>query len=137
MNVFYLIKFQHDNMFKVVEATSGGGHHIRMYDTDPTRNMKICFEDKEKIYHKIRFNDGSNSTICCVYDKMNNYLLYKDKIYRSLSTWCKDHKKSIKPDINPSTNGWKECKIWNKNKNKWISINKIYKKQGNTYIKKK
>lgn len=125
-------------MFKVIETTSGGGEHIRMYDINPTKNMKMCFKDKEKIYHKIRFDDGSNSTICCIYDKMNNCLLYKDKIYRSLGNWCKDHKRSINPFMERSgEDAWKECKIWNKEHNKWISVNKIYKKdEWNNYIKK-
>ena len=121
-------------MFKAIENTCGGGTHTRMYDDDPFNNL--CFKDKEKIYHKINFEDGSNSTICCIYDKTNNRFLYNNKTYRSLGNWCKDHKKTINPIMKRSAEDvWKECKIWNKVDNKWISINKIYKKQGNTYIK--
>jgi|TARA_B110000116_G_C16610320_1_gene479109 hypothetical protein len=123
--------------YNIVETTSYGGKHIRICDINPTRNLKTCFKDKEKIYHKIRFNDGSDSTICCIYNETRNCLLFKDKIYRSLDRWCKDHKRSANPirDKN-DTDAWGECKIWNEEHKKWISVNKIYKREGwNNYIK--
>ena len=79
------------------------------------REMKLCFYTGQQIRHKINDN-----IIIGTYSYNNNNIVYKDKIFTSPSGFSKYHYKMNRKDRNSSSNGWKECEIFQNNK--WISI---------------
>jgi len=78
------------------------------------RDMSKCFKDGQRIRHSI----GADNTWTGTYDYSKKGIMYDKKLYTSLSGFATMHYKIDRPDRNPSTNGWKECKY--EVNGKWI-----------------